>query len=71
MSKQIKQKIAKLEQEIKDLKLKRRRARKQENRWKLDDKIYCKYGAIENLEFIISIIESKYKHPQNKKMEKQ
>lgn len=64
--KEEKKKIAKIEQEIKELKLKRNRARKLENKFKLSDTINNKYCAIENLEFRLEILVWMYKHPNNK-----
>ena len=67
--KQERKKIAKIEQEIKDLKLKRSRARKLENSFKISDEINAKYCAIENLELRLNIFIWMSKHPQNKKKE--
>ena len=67
--KNTKKQLANIKQEIKELQLKQDRARKLENRFKLQDKIQAKYTAIESLEIKLDILKWMYNHPQNKKKE--
>ena len=67
--KNTKKQLANIKQEIEELQLKQDRARKLENRFKLQDKIQAKYTAIESLEIKLDILKWMYNHPQNKKKE--